>query len=96
MGKFLRDSDVRTVTSASAQFSTTMGLGIEYEIIGTTDLWYRADSSNPTAAANTDHNHFLPRGVSARIAGNGFKVAVIRDSADGYAELAQLVPVISS
>jgi hypothetical protein len=80
------------VTSSSAQFSTTMILGGEYEICATTDLWYRADSSNPTAAANTDNNHFLARGCSARISGNGYKVAVIRDTADGYAELSQVVP----
>lgn len=79
-----------TVTSASAQFATTMIKGVQYVLRADTDLWWRADSANPTAAANTALNHFLAKGQTAFIAGSGFKVAVIRDAADGDASLSVL------
>ena len=95
MALTLKSSDVIAVSGASAQFSAyssggtvTMQAGVEYELTATTDIWYRHDSANPTAAANTDSNHFLARGRAARVAGAGFKVAVIQDSAGGFAELA--------
>lgn len=92
-----KDSDVIAVSSSSAQFgtysaagTTTMVSGAQYVLSATTDIWWRADAASPTAAANTDDNHFLARGATALIAGSGFKVAVIRDTADGYACLAML------
>ena len=94
-----KDSDVIAVSGSSAQFgtysaagTTTMVQGAQYVLSATTDIWWKADSSNPTAAANTDDNMFLARGQIALVAGSGFKVAVIQDSASGYAMLAMLEP----
>ncbi len=80
------------VTGTTAQFATTMVKGVQYVLRADTDLWWRADTSNPTAAANTAQNHFLAKGQTAFIAGTGFKVAVIRATADGNASLSVMEP----
>jgi hypothetical protein len=82
-------SDYSTVTSSSQQFSLPLVKGVQYVLQAETDLFWRADSSNPTAAA-ADNSHFLARGAVAYIAGSGFKVAVIRKDADGIATLSVL------
>lgn len=84
--------ETRTVTSSSAQFTLTMVGGVQYVLRGTVDLWY-ALGSNPTAAANTTGSSFLAKGQTAIVSklGTATKIAVIRDSADGYASVDELV-----
>lgn len=85
-----KTSAVSTVTASSQQFATTMASGVQYVLRSSTNCWWRADSSNPTAAATTAQNHFLAAGQSALISGAGNKVAIIRDAADGVASLSEL------
>lgn len=84
--------ETRSVTNASAQFSLTMVGGVQYVLRATTDLWY-ALGSNPTAAANTTGSSFLAKGQTALVAvkDTATKIAVIRDSADGYASIDELI-----
>jgi hypothetical protein len=93
MPRVQRNSDVTAVSGTSAQFSTTMIAGVQYVLRATTDIWFKL-GSNPTAAANTDGNSFLARGQTALVAldGASTKVAVIQDSASGYATLDELAP----
>lgn len=93
MPRVQRNSDVLAVGAVSAQFTTTMIAGVQYTIRATTDLWFKL-GSNPTAAANTDGNSFLARGQTALVAldGTSNKIAVIQDSASGYASLDELAP----
>lgn len=83
-------SAVLAVTASSQQFATTMIQGVQYMLRAEIDLWWRADSSNPTAAIDTANNHFLKAGQTAFIAGAGFKVAVIAQTALGDATLSVL------
>lgn len=90
-----KTSDYKAVTGSSTQFDTTMVSGVQYVLRANVDLWWRADSSNPTAAVDTDQNHFLKAGFPAYIAGGGFKVAVIKDTgqSDGDATLSEFGPI---
>jgi len=87
-----KTSDYKAVTSSSTQFDTTMTSGVQYVLRASVDLWFRCDSANPTAVADTDQNHFLKAGQTAYCAGGGFKVAIIRDSVDGDATLSEVGP----
>lgn len=86
-----KSSAVRAVGLASAQFATVMDSGVQYVLRANTNLWWRADSANPTASAG-DGSHFLAAGQTALIGGAGYKVAVIRDTADGTASLSVIGP----
>lgn len=83
-------SAVLAVTASSQQFVTTMISGVQYILRAEVDLWWRADSANPTAAIDTTNNHFLKAGQTAFVAGSGFKCAVIAQSALGDATLSVL------
>lgn len=82
-------SDVKQVTGSSVTFDTTLVHGAQYILRGEVDLWYRISATPDAAAANTDENHYLPKGATALIAayGTANRVTAIRASADGYASL---------
>jgi hypothetical protein len=84
-------SDYKAVTSSSTQFDTTMIAGVQYVLRSSVDCWIRT-GSNPTAAADTDENHFVKAGFPVLLAKKetATKVAIIRDSADGDATLSAL------
>ena len=84
----LTTSDYKAVTSTSTQFDTTMVSGVQYMVVSSVAAWIRI-GSNPTAAADTDQNHYLPANVARFVAASGAnnKVAIIRDTADGDATL---------
>lgn len=89
------DSDVKAITNASVTFDTTMVSGVQYVLRGSCDLWYRISSASTAAQANTDANHYLPKGATALVAAKGAanKITAIRDAVDGYASLSELVGV---
>jgi len=91
----LTTSDYKPVTSTSTQFDTTMVSGVQYVVTSSVACWIRI-GSNPTAAADTDQNHYVPANTMVPVAANGTatKVAIIRDSADGDATLSAIGGVI--
>ena len=88
-----RNKEVRATAAASAQFTHTLVKGVQYVLHCTADCWY-ALGSNPTAAANTTGSSKIRSGqagvlISAK--DSDTKIAVIRDTADGFAILDELV-----
>lgn len=83
----LTTSENKAVGAASAQFAA-MVVGGRYRLVSTTNAWVRF-GTNPTAAANTSQNHYLPAGQALYILceAGATICAIIQDSAGGNATL---------
>jgi hypothetical protein len=92
MGAVLtRNSFCLAVGAASAQFGATLTEGSRWSVISTTNAWIQI-GSNPTVAAHVTPAIYLPANVELTLLAQGTdaKVAIIQDSAGGFASLVQV------
>lgn len=83
-----------TVTAAvgvaSVQFAGTMLDGVQYILTSNVGAWI-AIGANPTAQKQTSGSIYIPPNYPMQLIGQGanIKVAIIEDSAGGFASLSQ-------
>lgn len=83
-------SDVVTIGTSSAQSAAFGGDTFEIRVVSDTDCWINI-GADPTAAATTDNNLFLPANVVEYFhVSPGQKLAVIQDSAAGNLCVAEM------